>query len=231
MPKQRQEARQICQKYVNEFSILKYQDKKLFCTLCIKYVNHEKRSFVIQHINSKCHKNKAAEGRKQTSMTEMLRIDDEKSVFYERLTEAFLAADIPLHKLENSIFKEFLERYMNYDMPHPSTLRKSYIEKSYNKVMRRNLDKIGDKLFWFSVDETTDSAGRYAVALVIGLFDEEKSNFLVGFSFLEKVNNTTIAQFVLENISNLNLNMSRCLACVVDGASYMVKVRGVLCIM
>lgn len=45
------------------------------------------------------------------------------------IDRSFLAGDIPLHKLENTIFKEFLERYMNYDMPVKKLQRTKYAKR------------------------------------------------------------------------------------------------------
>lgn len=50
------------------------------------------------------------------------------------LCQAFIAADIPLNKLDNSKFRSFLENYTNKIVPNRSTINKNYIKKCYENV-------------------------------------------------------------------------------------------------
>jgi hypothetical protein len=43
------------------------------------------------------------------------------------MCEAFNAADIPLSKLSNPVFRAWLERETKLNVPHESTLRKQYL--------------------------------------------------------------------------------------------------------
>jgi len=47
---------------------------------------------------------------------------------YKELCKAMLSANIPLYKLENKHFREFLELYTKKEIPKEATLRKSYVD-------------------------------------------------------------------------------------------------------
>ena len=60
-----------------------------------------------------------------------------------------------------------------------------------------------DSCVWASVDETTDSQGRYATNLLIGKMDgSNKKPHLISTNFPEKVDNSCIARFVNDGLSN-----------------------------
>lgn len=46
-----------------------------------------------------------------------------------------IAANIPFNKLSNKIFRSFLENYTGKNIPFEATLRKGYIDDTYNKIM------------------------------------------------------------------------------------------------
>ena len=56
---------------------------------------------------------------------------------------------------------------------------------------------------WASVDETTDSVGRYVANLIVGNLDSDAfcPPFLVAVKMMEKTNHSTIARFVNEGLS------------------------------
>ena len=90
MPKQAKSStakvRQICQEYPDEFSATPARD--LRCNLCDVLVKCDKKFFVESHRKSK-----------QT----VLQLDQVN--FKEQVVSSFLAADIPLHKLNHPSLK------------------------------------------------------------------------------------------------------------------------------
>jgi len=52
------------------------------------------------------------------------------------MCEAFIAADIPLYKLENPKFSNFLKIYTKNNIPHHTTLRGKYTEEIYTKLLK-----------------------------------------------------------------------------------------------
>jgi hypothetical protein len=58
---------------------------------------------------------------------------------------------------------------------------------------------------WASVDETTDSCGRFIANLIVGKLDSRKffPPHLVAVKVLEKTNHSTVARFVNDSLSKL----------------------------
>jgi hypothetical protein len=75
--------------------------------------------------------------------------------------QAFVAADVPLYKLNNPLLRDCLEKYTGRKLPEQSTIRKNYLNESYETVMECIRVEIGDSPIWVSIDETTDANGRY----------------------------------------------------------------------
>ena len=99
MPKQAKSSaakvRQICQEYPDEFSATPARD--LRCNLCDVLVKCHKKFFVESHRKSKQHQRKLETKSKSQSKQTFLQLDQVN--FKEQVVSSFLAADIPLHKL------------------------------------------------------------------------------------------------------------------------------------
>ena len=74
--------------------------------------------------------------------------------------QAFVSADIPLYKLNNLQLRDCLEKYTGHKFPEQSTIRKNYLNESYETVMECIRVEIGDSPIWVSIDETIDANGR-----------------------------------------------------------------------
>ena len=61
---------------------------------------------------------------------------DPRTQFNLELCEAFLAADIPLEKMNNSKLREFMKKYIDksHSIPDPRTLRQNYVKPAFDKV-------------------------------------------------------------------------------------------------
>jgi hypothetical protein len=90
-----------------------------FCKTCGITVSFKKKSQLSQHIKTKMHQ-------------EALNFEC-GDTFYSDLCEAFTAANISLHKLQNPVLKGFLSKYTDRHIPDESTLRKNYIPGCYKK--------------------------------------------------------------------------------------------------
>ena len=99
MPKQAKsstaKARQICQEYPDEFSATPARD--LRCNLCDVLVKCDKKFFVESHRKSKQHQRKLETKSKSQSKQTVLQLDHVN--LKKQVVSSFLAADIPLHKL------------------------------------------------------------------------------------------------------------------------------------
>jgi len=72
-----------------------------------------------------------------------------------------LSANIPLNKLSNCSFRNFLTKYTGKEVPHESTLRKGYVDEVYKNTINKICNYVDRKKIWVSIDETTDVTGRY----------------------------------------------------------------------
>ena len=105
-----------------------------------------------------------------------------------------VSVNIPLKKINNPKFKNFLERHMGRSLPDESTLRKHYIPVCYNETMARIRDEVRGKKIFVSIDETSDAEGRYVANVIVGTLelDGPGKTFLLTSEILEKVNNSSI---------------------------------------
>ena len=76
------------------------------------------------------------------------------------LCSALVASDIPIHKVNNDIFKNFLTEYTGRTLPCEGTLRQKYMPTIFSEGMDKLRTKIGDNCIWVSMDETVDKRGR-----------------------------------------------------------------------
>jgi len=135
----------------------------LFCKVCEKAVNFEKRYFVTQHTEGVAHKKvleKKANAAKTPLLKTFISTTKRQSNFSYDLCNAFVCAGIPLWKLQNASLRSFFEKYVKQDLPDESTLRKNYLDRAYQSTMDEIRRNLADKKIWMSIDETTDTTGR-----------------------------------------------------------------------
>ena len=109
MPKQAKSSiakvRQTCQEYPDEFSTTPAGD--LLCNLCDVLVKCDKKFFVESHQKSKQHQGKLKTKSKSQSKQTFLHFNQ---VNFKEQVSSFLAADIPLHKLNHPSLKSLFAR-------------------------------------------------------------------------------------------------------------------------
>jgi hypothetical protein len=87
----------------------------------------------MQHLKTTIHKEnlkKLKSGSKQQTIAQSLAcssVTDEQE-FYFDLCNSMVSSNIPLTKLNNNVFKSFLQKYTGRHVPAESTLRKSYVD-------------------------------------------------------------------------------------------------------
>jgi len=153
-----------------------------------------KKYFVTQHLSTTKHKQNALKnsGDKKTCLLKNFDvISQRQSQFSLDLCKALMDSNIPLWKLENPSLKAFLEKYTKEHIPCESTLRKNYVDAVYLGVMNRIRSEVQNKHIWISIDETTDTMGRYVANVIIGTLEpEEKSQvYLLTSEVLESAIN------------------------------------------
>jgi len=208
-------------------------EKICFCKFCESSFRATMKSQLIQHTKSEKHeKNKQLKAKKRLMQVQMEDVvsphkKSKMDILGKQLCEAFLAANIPWKKLEIPRFHEFLEENIGVALPTETTLHVTHLEDCYNETMEHIKMELQDKAIWISVDETTDSVGRYVANILIGKLEKEKYNapFLVNCAFLEKTDSSTIARLVNDTLHSLlpEFNSSLLKLFITDAAPYMIR--------
>lgn len=220
--------------FVSEFKFFTTDGIVLYCTLCDISVNGDRRFLVLQHINTNKHiKNSKDKSLSTINKQQLVSNITKKLPFYEDLCSSLLRANIPLKKINNKAFREFLSKYIKHDIPDESTLRKNYVPEIYNKTIQKIRDYVNNNRIWISIDETTDVEGRYIANVIIGTLEinEPGQIFFLASEILEKANHQGICKLFEDSLLLLwpdKICRENVLLFVTDAAPYMVKAAKVL---
>jgi hypothetical protein len=99
--------------YGDCFAIRNSESSKYILTFAIQLFTAQEKNYLSQHVQTTVH---------LTSLN-----PESTDNFCNDLCEAFVAANIPLSKLQNPVLKRFLQKYTNRPVPDESTLRKNYV--------------------------------------------------------------------------------------------------------
>lgn len=160
-------------------------------------------------------------------------IRPEVQEFSRDVTMAFLKEGIPLHKLENGPLRDIFDKYCSVKLPSVRTLRRM-VPQLCEKNLEEIRENIGDSRIWLSVDEATDSLGRYIANVVVGKLDPDnvQKGYLIYVAQLEKTNASTIVQTVQEALRILwqgaPNTAGRLLLLVTDSVAYMLSAGKIL---
>jgi Protein of unknown function (DUF 659) len=231
MPKSKPLFSSTLRKYVNEFGgdIFSTDGTILYCKVCEVRVSAEKKFTIQQHVASNKHiVGVQKKNDKKTSCLQTLITTSSNSCFNSDLCKAFLSANIPLNKLSQPTFRKFLEKYTNKSIPDQSTLRKTYVHECYEDTLCEIRTYASNKKIWISIDETTDTMGRYIANTVIGTLElcHPGKDFLLDSTVLEKANSGTIVRCFEQSLSLLwpgGIQRENVLLFLSDAAPYMVK--------
>ncbi|KAJ4425915.1 hypothetical protein ANN_27541 [Periplaneta americana] len=191
-------------------------------------VSSTQKFLVQQHITASKHQaNKQLNSKQRQLFLTQPTTSNVRSEFNIDLCRSLISADIPLYKLKNKVFREFLEKYTQHTIPDESTLRKTYAPSIYDETIQKIRDEIKDSSIWVSIDETPDKEGRLVGNVVIGLLSEQYSErILLHCDVLEKCNNKTIVKLFNEAMGILwpkGIMYDNVLFFISDAAPYMVK--------
>lgn len=122
---------------------------------------------------------------------------------------------------------------MQIDIPNESTFRKYYVNDCYNQIMDKIRITVRDKKIWMSIDETTDSNGRYVANVIIGTLEIDCPGkiMLMTSEVLEKVNHSTIAKLFDRSMALLwpnGVQHDDILLFVSDAVPYKVKSASII---
>jgi hypothetical protein len=208
----------------------------LYCDACDGVVSSEKKSLVKQHVDTGAHQNnvqkrkESKRPRQEFLAVSMRKAQDVRMAqveFCNDLCRAFLAADIPLFKVNNEAIKQLFTKYTSRTVPEESTLRKAYVSPAYKDTLEHIRRAIGDSPVFIQVDETSKNDWKVAHCIVGTLkSDGPATRFLLHCEELERTNNQTVSQFVLRSLALLwpsAIQFEKVLLFVSDAASYMKK--------
>lgn len=237
MPKEKTSASVKLRSFVKEFGEEYFctDGLVLFCKLCEVKVVAEKRFNVQQHCNTAKHSSNVKRQHIDKKRQQLIfdkavapSTMDRSSVFSKELCEMMVSANIPLNKVDNPHFKNFLEKYTKKSVPTESTLRKNYLSRCYEDTLNRIRHSVADNKIWISIDETMDAAGRYIGNVIIGTLhaDQPGNIFLLTSEVLERTNHSSIA-ILFDNALKIlwkdEIKRENVLLFVTDAAPYMVK--------
>ncbi|KAL4089735.1 hypothetical protein QTP88_024707 [Uroleucon formosanum] len=197
--------------YLKEFpnETFKSDGEILFCSCCEKAVSINQRFSVTQHISTSKHQqNRDRKKKFQQNFlnSEPSTSSNNLSAFNTDLCRMLIRADIPIFKLKNREFTDFLEKYTRQQIPDESTIRKNYVNIIYEETLQSIRQCIQDGPIWVSIDESTDVEGGYFGNVIIGkLCSEPTKSFLLNCVQLEKCNNKTIAKLFNDSMNLISL--------------------------
>ncbi|KAJ4435595.1 hypothetical protein ANN_18211 [Periplaneta americana] len=124
-------------------------------------VSSTQKFLVQQHITTSKHQaNKQLNSKQRQLFLTQPTTSNVRSEFNIDLCRSLISADIPLYKLKNKVFREFLEKYTQHTIPDESTLRKTYAPSIYDETIQKIRDEIKDSSIWVSIDETPDKEDK-----------------------------------------------------------------------
>jgi len=205
-----------------------------FCVYCEKAFVGAQKSQLVQHMKGERHKANQELKKKRTASQATLeqivaggKRQSRAENFSTELCEAFLAAGIPIWKLENPVLRQFLEKTASLTVPHESTLRKKYMDKCYDKILEEMKADFSTGNLWVSADCSKDAQFREVANIIIGKLHHEKFSppYLVTVDYLEKADADTMARIINHTLCKIdpNLDSSRVKILLSDAAPYMVK--------
>ena len=205
--------------------------KTFWCKSCEKAVPAGQKSQLEQHKKSEKHSSNL--NLKRKLVQSKLEFKDAKKpcsreeVVGQKLCDTFLAANIPLFKLEHPKLRGFLEEHIGITIPSESTVRKKHLPKSYETAIDMIKKDLDGKRLWMSIDETTDVQKRKVANVILGELSSEGfcKPYLVNCTFLDKTNSGTIARLANDTLNSLWPQFDKDLLKILvsDGAAYMVK--------
>ncbi|KAL4085242.1 hypothetical protein QTP88_027101 [Uroleucon formosanum] len=229
MPKIKTSVNARLRAFVSEFGddIFSSDGTVLYCKVCEVKVASEKKFTIEQHISRIKHKN-GIERKHLKQSQSFLTTSSKKSTFNYDLCQALLSANIPLHKISNELFRAFLEKYTHKSIPDESTLRKTYVVQCYEDCINKIRSYCENQKLWVSIDETTDSVGRYVANVIVGTLEVGGPGkvFLLNSEILEKANHTSIAKLLDTSLHILwpqGIKYDNILLFLSDAAPYMMK--------
>lgn len=223
MPKYKPTAKQQIQRYVQQYpEQFSYNStNKLYCKWCNTFVDHERKTSVESHQKSNKHRQHAQPSNSTIVQTH---IKPQENDFLNKLVEAFLSADIPLHKLKNKKIQE-LFNFMGYKLPPESSVRFYVLNEYKNKMITFLKEHFAKQKIVLSFDESEINSRKYFNVLANRLNKPSEIYIIDVVTLPVNLNmNSTLTKIYLERCLALyNLDFSNVMLLMSDAASYNIK--------
>ena len=207
----------IIAKFPTEF--IKTPTPDLFCNICSCVVQCDKQYKVDRHRQSAKHQKGLPSSSSSASQSAQTFIDIPSKDFTYNVTRAFLAADIPLKKLQNNELRQ-LFKDLGKKLPSETSCRQKVEEMGEAEIEKvKNL--IQEQRIFLVADES-DICGSKYLNILVGLLDKPEKTYLVACKVLS---GPPTAQAICQEIDDVLhfLNVSRMYFCLLltDAARYM----------
>ena len=200
MPKQAKSStakvRQICQEYPDEFSSTPARD--LRCNLCDVLVKCDKKFFVESHRKTKQHQRKLETKSKSQSKQTVLQLDQVN--LNEQVVSSFLAADIPLHKLNHLSLKS-LFAIMGKVLPSETAAR-TCVAKLASQNEEQIQELLRDKTNFFKLWMKQRLLNKKYISVLVVSLDAPNQTFLVDCHPLDSGSNVN-SSIILHTVDDI----------------------------
>ena len=177
------------------------------------------RVFVESHRKSKQHQRKLETKSKFKSKQTFLQLDQVN--FKEQVVSSFLAADIPLHKLNHPSLKSLFATMGK--VLSSETAARTCVAKLASQKEEQIQELLRDKQIFLIVDEAEIAKQKY-ISVLVGSLDAPNQTFLVDCHPLDSgsnVNSSIILHTVDDILRQLETKRERFSLFLTDGARYM----------
>lgn len=148
------------------------------------------------------------------------------------LTEALVAANIPIEKVDHPAIRRFLENRVPGagGIPAADSVRRWYlptVQEAHDKELQTIVEEADGVIL--TVDETTDNITERSVLNLVltpikaSEASQERVSYIGDQVYLESLNHKVVAAEVMKVVNKFNIPHSNILAFVADNVSYMSK--------
>lgn len=212
----------------------------IMCKFCNQRIEWQRRDTCVKHCTkSTTHKErkKAAErsgsSKRQLSVQQCATSSAMKSAKLDRkqfvcaTTKAFMAANIPLEKLDTPALREWFTTYVEGagDMPKAEALRQNYVPLVHEEQVEQIKQCLRGKKVAVFCDETTDKKGQCVfIVLFKTITDAKEQDLVIGsVSVLQSATATECSRAQLDCFSKYEVKYDDIVCIVSDSARYMTK--------
>ena len=199
-------------------------NNQLYCNLCNCAVSCNKRFLVDSHRNTSKHQK--ALGRRSENLIPQISqtfLRNSDTDFIEKVTKAFLSADIPYQYELNNTHIKILFRDIGHRSPSEATCRQTALQLTED-VLKPVRNAVHDQQIFLIVDESTLSGTQY-LNILVGSLETPHVSYLYDCQPPKCApNSNIIVQVVDDAVRNLGINRSFFCQLLSDAAKYMIAV-------